>query len=265
MTAVRETRVSTLRGEVRPRVKVAGEGSPVVFLHGAMGLVWDPFLERLAERHTVYAPEHPGTTPDDPDAIRAVDDLWDLVLHYYDLFAELGLEAPAVVGHSFGGMVAAELAATSPERVARLVLISPLGLWREDAPVAQFLTMSQDEVARITFLDPEGPVARRLFPPPETPEAMQEAIIRSTWAQACAGKFIWPLPDRGLRKRMYRIKAPTLVVWGNQDALAPPIYAEEFASRITGARVERVEGAGHVPQLEQLEPVSRVVEAFLAE
>jgi pimeloyl-ACP methyl ester carboxylesterase len=263
-TGVSERRVSTLGGRVNPRVLVAGHGPPVVFLHGAMGLRWDPFLDELARRNTVYAPEHPGITPGDPDAIKAVDDVWDLVLHHYDLFDELGLDAPAVVGHSFGGMIAAEVAATNPERVSQLVLLCPVGLWRDDIPVAQFLTMTPDEVARLAFADPDGELAREFLQLPEDEEEMADALIAATWAQACTGKFMWPFPEKGLHKRLYRIKARTLIVWGEQDRLAPPAYAQEFATRIAGARIEQVAGAAHLPQLEQTERVAQLVGDFLA-
>lgn len=263
MTTATDTRVTTLGGRVETRVQVAGDGPPLVFLHGAMGLTWDPFLDSLAESFTVYAPEHPGTSPGDPDAIKAVDDLWDLVLHYYDVLDGLGLDAPVVVGHSFGGMVAAEVAATNPARVAKLVLISPVGLWRDDLPVAQFLTMAPEEVAEIAFADPSGEVAQQFFALPEAETQMQDEMIRTIWAQGCTGKFMWPLPDKGLHKRLYRITAPTLIVWGNQDRLAPPGYAEEFARRISDARIERLEGAAHVPHLEQQPQASRLVLDFL--
>lgn len=263
-TDTRVTTVPTVRGEVSTRVHVAGNGPPLVFLHGAMGLAWDPFLDSLTERYTVYAPEHPGTSPDDPDAINAVDDLWDLVLHYYDLFDGLGLEAPVVVGHSFGGMMAAEIAATDPKRVGKLVLIAPVGLWRDDVPVAQFLTMTPEEVADIAFADPGGETAQQFFALPEDEVAQQDAMIRTVWSQACTGKFIWPLPDKGLRKRLYRIAAPTLIVWGNADRLAPPQYAEEFAQRIAGSRVERLDGAAHLPHVERQPQTSRLVLGFLS-
>ncbi|WP_214366847.1 alpha/beta fold hydrolase [Pseudonocardia sp. H11422] len=262
---ISERRVSTLGGQVNPRVLVAGQGPPVVFLHGAMGLQWDPFLDSLAERNTVYAPEHPGVTPGDPDAIKAVDDVWDLVLHYYDLFDELGLDAPAVVGHSFGGMIAAEVAATNPERVSRLVLLCPVGLWRDDIPVAQFLTMTPQEVVELAFADPQGDRAQDFLKLPQDPEEMADAVIAAAWAQACTGKFMWPFPEKGLHKRLYRIRARTLIVWGEQDRLAPPPYAEEFAARINGSRVVRVAGAAHLPQLEQTEQVARLVRGFLAD
>ena len=133
------------------RVKVAGQGPALVYLHSGYGLIWDDFLDQLARDFTVYAPEHPGTSAGDPDAVKSLDDLWDLVLYYYEMFDKLGLDAPAVVGHSFGGMVAAELAATNPKRVGKLVLIDPLGLWRDDAPIKNYMVAPQGELDPLFF------------------------------------------------------------------------------------------------------------------
>jgi pimeloyl-ACP methyl ester carboxylesterase len=263
MVATQERTVSVWRDTVRPRVRVAGSGPPLVFFHGALGLQWDGFLDALAETHTVYAPEHPGTTPGDPDGVKPLDNLWDLVLYYYELFDGLGLEAPAVVGHSFGGMVAAEVASTNPARVSRLVLIDPIGLWRDDAPVKNWMVMQPQDLARAVFADPTGPVAQQALAMPEDPEAQIDARIQSMWSLACTGKFVWPIPDKGLKKRMHRIAAPTLILWGKQDGLIAPVYAQEFADRIPNARVELIDGAAHMPQLEQLDAVLRMVRGFL--
>jgi pimeloyl-ACP methyl ester carboxylesterase len=95
--------------------------------------VWDAFLDELACHHSVYAPEHPGTSPGDPDAVRAIDCLWDLVLYYYELLDGLGLESPGVVGYSFGGMVAAELAADEPRRASASSCSSTRSvMWRDE-------------------------------------------------------------------------------------------------------------------------------------
>lgn len=263
MIIVREHIVRVWENQIQSRVKCAGDGPPVVFLHGAYGLVWDPFLETLAQHYAVYAPEHPGTTPGNPDAIKPLEDLWDLVLYYYELFDQLGLEAPAVVGHSFGGMVAAEVAATHPHRVSRLVLISPIGLWRADAPVKNWMSMSPEAMAKVAFYDPEGPIATQFLTLPDDPEAQIDAQIRLIWTLGCTGKFIWPIPDKGLKKRLHRIHAPTLIIWGQQDGLVPPIYAQEFANRISHARMEILDKAAHMPHLEQLTLVSSLVQDFL--
>ncbi len=264
MVATQERTLSAWQDQVRSRVHIAGSGPPLVFFHGAFGLRWDPFLDALAERFTVYAPEHPGTTPGEPDAVRPLENLWDLVLYYYELFDRLGLRAPAVVGHSFGGMVAAEVAATAPERVSRLVLIDPIGLWRDDTPVKNWMVMLPTDLAKLAFADPDGPLARQMLTPPTDPEAAVDAQIQMTWALACTGKFVWPIPDKGLKKRLHRISAPTLLIWGRQDGLVPPVYAQEFAARIRNARVELIDRAAHLPHLEQMDTVVRLIRDFLA-
>jgi pimeloyl-ACP methyl ester carboxylesterase len=264
MAAVAERTLTVWQDKVESRAKVAGDGPPVVFLHGAAGLTWDDFLDRLAQRFTVYAPEHPGTSIGNPDAIHPLDNLWDLVLYYAELFDRLGLRAPAVVGHSFGGMVAAELAATCPERVGKLVLISPIGLWRDDAPIQNWMIVTPaTDLPSYFFYDPAGPVARKMLGLPEDPALRQAAQLQMIWSMACTGKFVWPIPDKGLKKRIHRISAPALLVWGRQDRLVPPVYAQEFAGRIAGSRVELVEPAGHMPQLEQLEKVAALTAQFL--
>ena len=263
MVAVQEQTVSVWENRISPKVQVAGSGPPVVFLHGAYGLTWDPFLDGLAEHFTVYAPEHPGTTLGDPDGIKPLDNLWDLVLYYDELFAQLGLDNPTVIGHSFGGMVAAEIAACYPQRVGKLVLVSPIGLWRDDVPVKNWMIMPLEEVVKAVFYDASGPLAQQMLSVPEDEKEAQDLQIRVTWSLACTGKFIWPIPDKGLKKRIHRIASPTLIIWGTGDKLVPPVYAEEFGSRIAGSRIEMVEQAAHVPQLEQLEQVSGLVRDFI--
>lgn len=246
-------------GRTKTRVLSAGDGPPLVFTHGAGGLLWDPFLEGLAARHRVIAPEHIGSG--ESQGLEHVEDLWDLVLHYADLFDALGLDGPLdLVGHSFGAMVAAEIAATHAERVSKLVLICPIGLWRDEHPVPEISAIPPEQLPGLVFADPTGPVARAMpRPDPGDPEALFQASLNI----AAVNQFIWPLPDKGLSKRLHRIKAGTLVIWGAQDKLVAPIYGEDFARAIPGARLELVEGAGHLPQLEQLETVARLVEAFL--
>jgi pimeloyl-ACP methyl ester carboxylesterase len=113
------------------------------------------------------------------------------------------------------------------------------------------------------FRDPEGEAARRMFPRGETPDAATaEARVRLMWAMGTTGKFIWPIPDKGLKKRIHRVKAPTLLVWGREDRLVPVVYAEEFTRRLSGARLETVDGAGHAPHLEQSQLVSRILRDF---
>jgi pimeloyl-ACP methyl ester carboxylesterase len=258
-----ERTLTVWQGQVPLRVRVEGQGPAVVFFHGPWGPGWGPFLEALARRFMVHAPEHPGTTPGAPEAVMHVDGLWDLVLCYDELLDGLGLAETALVGHSFGGMVACEVAALRPSRVTRLVLIDPIGLWRDDAPVTNWMLVAPRDLPAHVFRDPHAPAARALFSLPDEPEAQALARARLTWAMGATGKFIWPIPDKGLKKRIHRITAPTLLVWGAEDRLVPFAYAEAFAARLPRPRIEVVGEAGHAPHLEQPEAVARLVHAFL--
>ncbi|HZF06619.1 MAG TPA: alpha/beta hydrolase [Patescibacteria group bacterium] len=251
--------VAVWDGKVRIRVQSKGSGPALVFFHGPWGLTWDPFLDELAKSFTVHAPEHPGTTPETPDDVYHLDGLWDLVLCYDELFQALGLEAAALVGHSFGGMLACELAAAYPARARRLALIAPLGFWRDADRVVNWMMLDPARLPEYVFRDPKGEAAQRLFG-----SAEPEARVRLMWAMGATGKFIWPIPDKGLKKRAHRVTAPTLLVWGKEDRLVPPVYADEFTQRIPGARVQTVEGAGHVPHLERPEVVARMIREFVA-
>jgi pimeloyl-ACP methyl ester carboxylesterase len=259
MAAASERTLSLWEGKINARLKVAGAGPALVYLHSGYGLIWDACLDQLAREFTVYAPEHPGTSDGDPNAIAHLDNLWDLVLYYYEMFDQLGLDAPAVVGHSFGGMVAGELAATNPRRAGKLVLIDPLGLWRDDSPIKNYMVTPQPELDPLFFHDPNHPARKLVF------MNMEEAdsIIKVTWALACTGKFIWPIPDKGLRKRAHRISAPTLIIWGEQDGLVKPAYADDFHKLIRGSRVELVGNAGHMAPLEQPAVVAGLIRDFL--
>lgn len=263
MSAPGTRSVSVWQGRVPIRVHVSGAGPALVFFHGPWGLTWGPFLDALARQFTVYAPEHPGTTPGEPDAIQHVDGLWDLVLCYDELLEHLKLREVALAGHSFGAMMACEVAALQAARVKRLVLIDPIGLWRDDAPVINWMLLAPQEFPAHVFHDPDSAAARTLFAVPEDLEGAAQARTRLTWAMGATGKFIWPIPDKGLRKRIHRVTAPTLLVWGEDDRLVPRVYAKEFAGRLADTRLEVVAGAGHAPHLEQPEATARAVQAFL--
>jgi pimeloyl-ACP methyl ester carboxylesterase len=255
--------VPVWRDQVHLRVLSKGRGPALVYFHGPWGLAWDGFLDELARSFTVYAAEHPGTSPGRPDDVYHLDGVWDLVLCHDELLEQLGVSSAAFVGHSFGGMVACEVAAANPRRASRLVLIDALGLWRDDSPVPNWMLLPHGELAGHIFRDAGGEAARRMFAVPEDPDARIMARVGLQWAMGATGKFLWPIPDKGLRKRIHRVSMPTLLVWGKDDRIVPPVYAEEFARRIAGARVEIVDQAGHAPHLEHPETVARLVHSFL--
>jgi pimeloyl-ACP methyl ester carboxylesterase len=238
-----------------------GQGSPVVFLHGPFGPEWPGFLDDLAGSYRVLAPAHPGTI--DPDDLGRLDSIHELVLYYDDLFEALGLGQVDLVGHSFGGMVAAEIAATYRDRVRKLVLIDPMGLWRDDAPVEDHVASAPEKVVAMLYHDPSLPEVAAKLQLPEDPIDNALALVSIATSVAATSHFIWPIPERGLDKRLRRIRAETLVVWGREDGLVPPVYADDFVAGIASARSVIVANAGHYPHLEAREEVTRAVRDFL--
>jgi pimeloyl-ACP methyl ester carboxylesterase len=242
-------------------VIIKGEGAPVVYLHGPFGQEWDGFLDDLAAHHRVYAPANAGA--EETDDLEQLDGIPDLLLYYDDLFDRLGLERVDLIGHSFGAMVAAEYAATFRDRVRKLVLIDAMGLWRDDAPVGDHLLVSPQNLVKLLYHDPSKPEVVAKLAMPSEREAMNATLVERFGALASTSHFIHPIPERGLRRRLRRIKAETLVVWGAQDALVPPSYAAEFVALIPNARVEMIQKAGHLPQIEQRQLVSEHLAEFL--
>jgi pimeloyl-ACP methyl ester carboxylesterase len=262
--AAETRRVPLWQGSVDTEVEVSGKGAPLVWLHGPWGLAPDRgFVARLAETHTVYAPKHPGTSAGNTDAVHKLDTWLDLIVYYGELFDALKLNAPAIAGHSFGALVAAEIAATIPAAVSKLALIDPIGLWRDDRPVRNWMLLPEAERRKALFADPDGAGAKSFFAVPADAAERVNALAGLVWAQACTGKFVWPIPDRGLKKHIHRIAAPTLVVWGAVDAIVPPAYAQDFAAAIQGAKVATIAGAGHLPHIEKPAETAAAVQQFL--
>jgi pimeloyl-ACP methyl ester carboxylesterase len=260
---LRDEPVEVWDGRLRLHVKVAGDGPPLLFFHPLPGLTWQPLLDQLAQRHTVYAPEHPGTSPGDPRAISQVQTFWELLLVYEEMTRTLGLERPVALGQSFGGMVAADLAATFPRLFSKLVLLSPIGLWRDDAPIPlmEMVAGPPEDTPAYLFAHPENQAPDLAADPDQIPKA----IAQRTWNIGCTTKFAWPIADHGLGRRLHRIQIPALIVWGRDDALVPAAYAREFSSRIAGSQVEVIGDCGHVLQADQPGRTWTAISKFLAE
>ena len=247
--------------DVSMALLVAGEGEPVIYLHGAGGLFWDPYLDQLSNQFKVYAPFMPGVG--DSTGLESILDIWGLVLTYYDLFDALELDSVNIVGHSMGGMIGCELAATDPSRVKRLLPIAPAGLFDIDNPMGDIFAMVPEELAERIILDQESEVAKAMFALPDDMDEKVAMVITQISTLNAAAKFLWPLPDKGLKHRLRRIKAPTLVIWGKQDGLIPVEYAQEFKAKIADMTLEIVDQASHTVQLEQLGRCLELSAAFL--
>jgi pimeloyl-ACP methyl ester carboxylesterase len=254
--------VETKRG-TRCRVFEAGGGAPLVYLHGAGGLLGDnPFLDQLAQRYHVFAPEWPGYGESTGEDL--LEDMLDFTLHGWDLVDALGLRQPHLIGHSMGGMIAAEMACLCPREVGRLVLVAPAGLWLDTHPIPDIFAMLPFQIAEALFVDPQaGQQLMTGGADLSDMEALKEFYITSQRRLTMAGKILFPIPNRRLSKRLYRLTAPTLLVWGASDRLIVPAYAEQWRRLIPGAKLETIAGAGHMLPYEQPDAFSKAVTAFL--
>jgi pimeloyl-ACP methyl ester carboxylesterase len=225
-----------------------GTGQTVVFLHGFYTLEPDsPFLDLLSRGASVLAPSHPGfgasARPDDFETI------YDLVHLYRALLDGLPDEKVTLVGASFGGWLAAELAASCPRRLARLVLVDALGIKlgdRETADILDVFNTHPDAVRRLSWHDPQRSA-------PDFDALSDEALTRyaRNWEALCLYGWEPYMYNPRLARWLGRIELPTLVAWGDCDGVVKPAYGRAYASLIPGARFALIEGAGHHPELER--------------
>jgi pimeloyl-ACP methyl ester carboxylesterase len=263
---VRGSTVETAKG-ARARVLLAGpeDAPPVLFLHGISGLLDDhSFLELLAQGHRVYAPELPGYGESTDEDL--YEDMLDFALHGWDLAAGLGLSGRrlALVGHSLGGMIAAEMACLAPEALDRLVLVDAFGLWLDDHPIPDLFTFLPFEFGDRLFSDPVRAAALLTRGSDFSDDgAVKDFLVANSRRLGTASKLLFPVPNRRVAKRLYRLTTPTLVVWGEEDRLVPPVYADRWAELVPGAACARISGAGHMVPYEQPQALAREVTGFL--
>ncbi len=233
----------------------AGDGDPLVFLHGEGGLAADsPLLAALARGWHVVAPLLPGYGLS--TGAEGLRDMLAVTLHSFDVLDALGLDRPALVGHSMGGMIAAEMAALAPREVERLGLIAPMGLWVDAHPLPDLFSTLPHELPALLFHDPVfGERMMTAGRDLADPKVLEAFVIGHARQQAMASKLLFPLPDRGLSERLYRVRAKTVIIWGEDDRLIPPAYGEAFCRGIAGAELITVPAAGHMVIVEQPEAV----------
>jgi pimeloyl-ACP methyl ester carboxylesterase len=238
-----------------PRVQVryyeGGAGRPLVFLHGAGGLEMDlGFLDGLAQKFHVYAPLVPGYG--DSEECAELRDMLDFTLHTWDVVERLGLKDPILAGFSMGGMIASEMAAIAPNDVSRLALIAPAGLWMDEHPIPDIFAMLPYQLPDYLFYDVEaGANIMSAGTDMSDPKFLQAFLVQNARQLGAAGKILFPIPERGLASRLYRIKAKTMLIWGEGDKLIPPVYAQAFRRGIADAEVVMIPKAGHVAPFEK--------------
>ncbi|MDO9524054.1 MAG: alpha/beta hydrolase [Gemmobacter sp.] len=249
-------------GTTPVRAWVGGEGAPLVYLHGFEQHPGGAgFLTRLAQGRQVLAPEHPGFGG--TGGFDSLVDILDLVLHYRDYLEPLVARhgGPVdLVGHSLGGMFAAEIAAICPDLVRKLVLVNSYGLWLDDHPQPDPFVILPAELRAAKWANPEAWADKE---PNSHDGPAAEFMFYRNQNLGAASKFMWPIPDRGLSRRLRHVRAETLIVHGKRDGLLPTAYAHAFAKAIPGSRVVMIDGAGHLPMIEAEDVFVRTLQEFL--
>ncbi|MDQ3830837.1 MAG: alpha/beta hydrolase [Candidatus Tectomicrobia bacterium] len=247
--SVRGREVHLLRG---------GQGQPLLFLHDPWAYRWLPVHDRLAAQYQVIIPIHPGFAGS--GGLEELDRIEDLVFHYLDLCEALRLEQPILLGASLGGWIAAEFAIRYASMLRALILVDALGVRVPGAPAADLFQLEPARVRAALFADATTALAHELVPdtpPPESIEAMLKA--RQVFA-----RFAWQFPDSPkLASYLYRVKCPTLVVWGEHDGVVPVAHGRLYQAEITGAECRILPSCGHLPHVERPETLTAVVLEYL--
>ena len=243
-------------GGIPLEVLRAGEGAPLLLLHGVEGVPADAeFVSALAGDFSVIAPSHPGfgLSPR-PNWVDSVEDLAYLYLQW---LRDEDLQDVTIVGLQFGGWVAAEMAVRDTSSISRLVLVDPVGIkpgGREDRDIADIFAMPRTELdARLYADSARGPG--------DLTQAEEEVVLRLARNEEALAVYGWEpfLHNPHLQRWLHRIDVPTTVVWGDQDGIVSRGYAEAFASAIPGSQFAVVDGAGHCAQIDRPAQVADIV------
>jgi len=243
-SAVLDERECVVEG-VRVRYRVAGEGPPVVLVHGLAGSSrwWEPVVDDLAAELRVHLVDLPGFG----SARRRRFVLADAPSYLRTAIAAFGLERTHLLGHSLGGAVCARVAALWPEVVGRLVLAAPAGLLGRRRPLGYTLSLAA------TFRRARPALMRRIA---------VDSLIAGPRTVYRAGTEL--LGDVNLEAELQGIRSPTLLLWGDRDLLVGREVAEQFAGVIPHASLVMLEGAGHVSMVDRPREFAREVLQFMA-
>jgi pimeloyl-ACP methyl ester carboxylesterase len=243
---------------VRTIVQRAGEGPPLLVLEGANNIEgWLPLYDRLARNYTVLLPRHPGYGGDGvPEWLDRVPDMANF---YLDLLDGQDLRDVRLLGFSLGGWIAAELAVRNATRLHSLALVAPMGVYLPGCEPLDIFLRTDDQMIDSLFHAPE--LAARIKPDALDP-AREDTILhnRVTTAKLCWQPRFY---DPALARWLHRIKLPTTVVWGEEDAVLPAAYAQEWGRLVPHAQTHVIPNCGHAPQIEADERLEGILrEAF---
>ncbi len=235
----------------------AGDGPPLLLLHPVTGIPrWGELHETLSARFRVIAPFQPGWGPAKDD-LPDVDNNLDLVLFNVDLLNTLGAERAHVAGVSIGAWIGAEIAAIRPDVVQSLTLVNPLGIWSEQHPGEDPFAQHPGWPTAVLFSDPELR-AKLLLEGRDQLDAYVEELLDLR----ASAKFLWPIPDTGVEKRLQRIDCRTLVVTSGKDNIVSLPVGDIWRAGIPGAQQREIAQSGHLADLEAPAELAELIASF---
>jgi pimeloyl-ACP methyl ester carboxylesterase len=237
----------------------AGRGRPVIVLHHDTGSPEQlEFYDALASRFDVVVPHHPGYGKSErPQWLRSVR---DVAVIYQWLLSDLGIERASLVGLGFGGWVAAEMATMAPTALHRLVLVGAMGVKPPEGDIFDQAIVSYLDYARAGFHDQAA--FTRIYGDVSTDQLVDWDICREMCFRIAWKPYMY---SQTLPHLLGGVKAPALVVWGDDDQIVPRSAGELYAAALPKARFEIVRGSGHCVEMEQPEALARLVNSFVAE
>jgi len=262
----------------RIRYWVQGEGQALILVHGLAGSVefWQYNVEPLAAEHRVYALDLPGFGGSDKEIEDlSLDHAASFMTHFMDA---MGLKRASLAGNSLGGLVCAQTAVRSPERVQKLILVDSAGFGGELNLLLRLwsVPLLGDLVFRV-YQRAFPSLKRWAFPDSRSMDdqwlAAAASVLRTPGVRESALRIArMGVSLRGQRQEMIAglqrevagIDAPTLIIWGRQDPVVPVAHAYAAQKLIPHAEVRIIERCGHIPQVERPEEFNRLVLEFLA-
>jgi pimeloyl-ACP methyl ester carboxylesterase len=271
MAGVEWTDSKVEAGGVKLHLSRAGKGRPIVVLHHETGTLDRlPFYDALAQHCDVLVPHHPGYSKSQrPDWMRSVR---DIAVIYRGLLADLKLSDVTLVGLGFGGWIAAEMASMAPADLSRLVLVGAMGIkpphgdqggdqgGDKGGDILDLAVTGYVDYARAGFHD------QKVFDKVYGAEPSVDQLEMWDICREMSFRIAWKpyMYSQTLPHLLGAVRAPALVVWGDDDKVVPLSAGKAYVKALPNAKLEIVKASGHCVDMEQPEALAKLVTNFIA-